>query len=107
MKKYWNDSKSNRVAGIFSDSLQEDVDAFLDKVIKTLGLGLDNYIESIEWEKIVNFKPGRVILAGAWAYENSVFYCAARKTLEGEEIWNKYWARPNLDVPSFNNLKYR
>lgn len=70
----------------------------VDKVIKTLGL--DNYIESIEQEKIVNFKPGRVILAGAWAYENSVFYCAARRTLEGgRNLEDKYWARPNLDAP--------
>ena len=75
----------------------------IDKVIKTLGL--DSDIESIEREMIVNCKPGRVIIPGNWACEHGVFYCAARKTLEGEEIWNKYWARPILDVPSFNNLK--
>ena len=72
-------------------------------------VGLDSDIESIEREMIVNCKPGRVIIPGNWACEHSVFYCAARRTLEGEEIWNinTGQGRPNLDVPSFNNLKYR
>ena len=78
----------------------------IDKFIKTLGL--DSDIESIEREMIVNCKPGKVIILGNWACEHSVFYCAARRTLEGEEIWNtNTGASPNLDVPSFNNLKYR
>jgi hypothetical protein len=78
----------------------------IDKVIKTLGL--DSDIESIEREKIVNCKPRRVILPGNWACEHSVFYCAARRTLEGgRNLEYKYWARYNLDVPSFINLKYR
>ena len=58
----------------------------IDKFIKTLGL--DSDIESIERERIVNCKPGTVIILGNWACEHSVFYCAARRTLEGEEIWN-------------------
>ena len=77
----------------------------IDKVIKTLGL--DSDIESIEREMIVNCKPGRVIIPSNWACEHSVFYCAARRTLEGEEIWNINTGQgPNLDVPSFINLKY-
>ena len=54
----------------------------IDKFIKTLGL--DSDIESIERERIVNCKPGTVIILGNWACEHSVFYCAARRTLEGE-----------------------
>ena len=49
-------------------------------------VGLDFDIESIERERIVNFKPGRVLLAGNWSCEHNIFYCAARRTLEGEEI---------------------
>jgi len=63
-----------------------DSRSMFDKVIKTPGL--DSDIESIEREKIVNCKPGRVILPGNWGCEHSVFYCAARRTLEEEEIWN-------------------
>jgi len=86
--------------------LRLDSRPMIDKVIKTLGL--DSDIESIEQDMIVNCKPGRVIIPGNWACEHSVFYCAARRTLEAEEIWNiNTGGRPNLDVPSFNNLKYR
>ena len=60
--------------------------SIIDKVIKTLGL--DSDIESIERDMIVNCKPGRVIIPGNWACEHGVFYCVARRTLEGEEIWN-------------------
>ena len=78
--------------------LRLDSQSMVDKVIKTLGL--ENDIESIEREKIVNFKPGRVILAGNWACEHSVFYCAARRTLEGgRNLDDNYWVRPNLDAP--------
>ena len=78
--------------------LRLDSQSMVDKVIKTLGL--DSDIESIEREKIVNFKPGRGILAGNWACEHSVFYCAARRTIEGgRNLEYKYWARPNLDAP--------
>jgi hypothetical protein len=37
---------------------------------------------------IVNCKLGRVIIPGNWACKHIVFYCSARRTLEGEEIWN-------------------
>ena len=79
--------------------------SIIDKVIKTLGL--DSDIESIEREMIVNCKPGRVIIPGNWACEHGVFYCVARRTRRGRNLEYKYWARPNLDVPNFNKLKYR
>ena len=66
--------------------LRLDSRSMIDKVIKTLGL--DSDIESIERERIINCKPGRVILPGNLGCEHSGFYCAARRTLEGEEIWN-------------------
>lgn len=86
--------------------LRLDSRSMIDKVIKTLGL--DSDIESIEREKIVNCKPRRVILPGNWGCEHSVFYCAARRTLEEEEIWNLNTGQGLiLMFPSFNNLKYR
>jgi hypothetical protein len=73
--------------------LHLDSQSMVDKVIKTLGLDFD--IESIERERIVNFKPGRVLLAGNWACEHNIFYCAARRTLEGgRNLEDEYWARP-------------
>jgi len=73
--------------------LRLDSQSMVDKVIKTLGLDLD--IESIERERIVNFNPGRVLLAGNWADGHKVLYCAARRTLEGgRNLKNEYWARP-------------
>ncbi|MDW0321877.1 MAG: ATP-binding protein [Nitrososphaeraceae archaeon] len=73
--------------------LHLDSQSMVDKVIKTLGLDFD--IESIERERIVSFKPGRVLLAGNWACEHNIFYCAARRTLEGgRNLEDEYWARP-------------
>jgi hypothetical protein len=73
--------------------LHLDSQSMVDKVIKTLGLDFD--IKSIERERIVNFKPGRVLLAGNWADEHNIFYCAARRTLEGgRNLRDDYWARP-------------
>ncbi|MGB8767749.1 MAG: ATP-binding protein, partial [Nitrososphaeraceae archaeon] len=73
--------------------LHLDSQSMVDKVIKTLGLDFD--IESIKRERIVNFKPGRVLLAGNWACEHNIFYCAARRTLEGgRNLEDEYWARP-------------
>jgi hypothetical protein len=73
--------------------LHLDSRSMVDKVIKTLGLDFD--VESIERESIVNFKPGRVLLAGNWACEHNIFYCAARRTLEGgRNLEDEYWARP-------------
>jgi hypothetical protein len=73
--------------------LHLDSQSMVDKVTKTLGLDFD--IESIERERIVNFKPGRVLLAGNWADGHNVFYCAARRTLEGgRNLRDEYWASP-------------
>jgi hypothetical protein len=73
--------------------LRLDSQSMVDKVIKALGLDFD--IETSERDKIVNFKPGRGILAGNWARKHNVFYCAARRTIEGgRNLEYKYWARP-------------
>jgi hypothetical protein len=73
--------------------LRLDSQSMVDKVIKALGLDYD--IESNQREKIVNFKTGRGILAGNWTCQHNVFYCAARRTLEGgRNLEYKYWARP-------------
>ena len=86
--------------------LRPDSRSMIDRVIKTLGL--DSDIQSIEREKIVNCKPGRVILPGNWGCEHCVFYCAARRTLGEEEIWNINTGQGLiLMFPIFNNLKYR
>lgn len=86
--------------------LRFDSRSMIDKVIKTLGL--DSDIESIERDKIINCKPRRVILPGNLGCEHSVFYCAARRTLEDEEIWNINTGQGLiLMFPIFNNLKYR
>jgi hypothetical protein len=65
----------------------------VDKVIKSLGLDFE--IKSNEREKIVNFKSGRGILAGNWAPGYDVFYCAARRTIEGgRNLKYEYWTKP-------------
>jgi hypothetical protein len=65
----------------------------VDKVIKALGLDFE--IESNERDKIVNFKAGRGILTGNWITGYEVFYCAARRTIEGgRNLEYKYWTRP-------------
>jgi hypothetical protein len=73
--------------------LRLDSHSMADKVIKALGLDFE--IKSNEREKIVNFKPGRGILAGNWASGNDVFYCAARRTIEGgRNLQYEYWTKP-------------
>jgi hypothetical protein len=73
--------------------LRLDSKSMVDKVIKALGLDFE--IESNEREKIVNFKAGRGILAGNWASKYDVFYCAARRTIEGgRNLEYEYWAKP-------------
>lgn len=79
--------KVNRVAGIFSDSLQEEVDTFLD-------LGLDcghpgfiqDFVSSFRKGLTIRvwFKPGRVIIPGNWACEHSVFI-VQQEELKGEK----------------------
>jgi len=73
--------------------LRLDSQSMVDKVIKALGLDFD--IKSNEREKVVNFKAGRGILAGNWASRSDVFYCAARRTIEGgRNLEYEYWAKP-------------
>jgi hypothetical protein len=73
--------------------LRLDSQSMVDKVIKALGLDFD--IKSDEREKIVNFRAGRGILAGNWASGYDVFYCAARRTIEGgRNLEYEYWAKP-------------
>jgi DNA helicase HerA-like ATPase len=69
-----------------------DSQSMVDQVIKRLGLEYD--IEPSVRAKITNFKTGRIFLAGNWAGDESIFYCAARRTLEGgRNLDDKYWAR--------------
>lgn len=69
-----------------------DSQSMVDQVIKRLGLEYD--IEPSVRTKITNFKTGRIFLAGNWAGDESIFYCAARRTLEGgRNLDDKYWAR--------------
>jgi uncharacterized protein DUF87 len=73
--------------------LRLDSRSMVDKVLKALGLDFE--IEPNERDKIVNFKAGRGILAGNWTTGYDVFYCAARRTIEGgRNLEYKYWARP-------------
>jgi hypothetical protein len=73
--------------------LRLDSHSMVDKVIKALGLDFD--IKSNEREKIVNFKAGRGIVAGNWASGYDVFYCAARRTIEGgRNLKYEYWTKP-------------
>jgi|SoiMethySBSTD1v2_1073268.scaffolds.fasta_scaffold539064_2 hypothetical protein len=40
------------------------------------------------------------ILAGNWACKYGVFYCAAKRALEGgRNLEYKHWVRLNLDIP--------
>jgi len=69
-----------------------DSQSMVDQVIKRLGLEYD--IEPSVRTKITNFKTGRIFLAGNWAGDDSIFFCAARRTLEGgRNLDDKYWAR--------------
>jgi uncharacterized protein DUF87 len=73
--------------------LRLDSKSMVDKVIKALGLDFE--IEPKERDKIVNFKAGRGILAGNWTSGYDVFYCAARRTIEGgRNLEDMYWATP-------------
>ena len=73
--------------------LRLDSKSMVDKVIKALGLDFE--IESNERDKIVNFKAGRGILTGNWVTGNEIFYCAARRTIEGgRNLEYRYWSTP-------------
>ena len=73
--------------------LRLDSQSMADSVIHTLGLEFD--LTSDSAAKISNFKPGRVMIAGNWAQDQNVFYCAARRTTEGgRNLRDEYWATP-------------
>jgi hypothetical protein len=48
-------------------------------------------------DKTVQFKKGRVLITGQWTSRPDVFYCAARRTVQGgRDLQKKYWARPHF-----------
>ena len=57
-------------------------------------LGLQD-IDPYMLDKTVQFKKGRVLITGQWTSRPDVFYCAARRTVQGgRDLQKKYWARP-------------
>jgi hypothetical protein len=57
-------------------------------------LGLQD-IDPYMLDKTVQFKKGRVLITGQWTPSPDVFYCAARRTVQGgRDLQKKYWARP-------------
>jgi Helicase HerA, central domain len=57
-------------------------------------LGLQD-IDPYMLEKTVQFKKGRVLITGQWTSRPDVFYCGARRTVQGgRDLQKKYWARP-------------
>lgn len=58
-------------------------------------LGLQD-IDPYTLDKTIQFKKGRVLITGQWTSRPEIFYCAARRTLQGgRDLQKKYWARPN------------
>lgn len=59
-------------------------------------LGLQD-IDPYMLDKTVQFKKGRVLITGQWTPRPDVFYCAARRTVQGgRDLQKKYWARPHF-----------
>jgi len=59
-------------------------------------LGLQD-IDPYMLDKTVQFKKGRVLITGQWTSRPDVFYCAARRTVQGgRDLQKKYWARPHF-----------
>jgi hypothetical protein len=57
-------------------------------------LGLQD-IDPYMLDKTVQFKKGRVLITGQWTSRPDIFYCAARRTVQGgRDLQKKYWARP-------------
>jgi len=59
-------------------------------------------------EKTVQFRKGRVLIAGQWTPRPEIFYCAARRTLQEERDFSKkYWAHPDrhISTKSVQNAK--
>jgi Helicase HerA, central domain len=63
-------------------------------------LGLQD-VDPYLLDKTAQFKKGRVLITGQWTSRPEIFYCAARRTLQGgRDLQKKYWARPNLPMPT-------
>src|SRR5829696_7919134 len=57
-------------------------------------LGLQD-IDPYMLDRTIQFKKGRVLITGQWTSRPEIFYCAARRTLQGgRDLQKKYWARP-------------
>ena len=52
-------------------------------------------------DRTIQFKKGRVLVTGQWTSRPEIFYCAARRTLQGgRDLQKKYWARPHSPTPT-------
>jgi hypothetical protein len=57
-------------------------------------LGLQD-IDPYMLDRTIQIKKGRVLITGQWTSRPEIFYCAARRTLQGgRDLQKKYWARP-------------
>ncbi|HYX71764.1 MAG TPA: ATP-binding protein, partial [Nitrososphaera sp.] len=63
-------------------------------------LGLQD-IDPYMLDRTTQFKKGRVLITGQWTSRPEIFYCAARRTLQGgRDLQKKYWARPYPPTPT-------
>jgi hypothetical protein len=63
-------------------------------------LGLQD-IDPYMLDRTIQFKKGRVLVTGQWTSRPEIFYCAARRTLQGgRDLQKKYWARPYSPTPT-------
>lgn len=63
-------------------------------------LGLQD-IDPYMLDRTIQFKKGRVLVTGQWTSRPEIFYCAARRTLQGgRDLQKKYWARPHSPTPT-------
>lgn len=63
-------------------------------------LGLQD-IDPYTLDRTIQFKKGRVLVTGQWTSRPEIFYCAARRTLQGgRDLQKKYWARPHSPTPT-------
>jgi hypothetical protein len=63
-------------------------------------LGLQD-IDPYMLDRTIQIKKGRVLITGQWTSRPEIFYCAARRTLQGgRDLQKKYWARPYSPTPT-------
>jgi len=68
-------------------------------------LGLDDVPAKL-LDKTIDFETGRVLLAGRWATDPQLLYCAARRTVEGgRNLRDDYWASPPEPPPEQSTEK--